>query len=83
MSTKDERFLIEIYTQIQSAEKPKQGVDPQLIGKKMGFSPKQVESILRWLFQANFLKKIGEDRVILTPHGETITKELLKDGRSS
>lgn len=72
--TKDELFVKELYKHLKEQET----VDPFLVGRRLGYSERQVKNILRGLMQANFVKRFAEGEVALTSLGEELARSLLK-----
>lgn len=74
-TTKDELFLLKLY-ELGGAE---QEVDRYHIGKAIGQNTKGVDTIVKHLAQANFVKKGRDEALILTPHGMRLVLELIKE----
>ncbi|MFY7979877.1 MAG: hypothetical protein ACOVON_07505 [Sediminibacterium sp.] len=49
------------------------------IGKRAQIQPKAVDAICKLLVQANFIKKLGECDVYITPHGQSLANKLLEE----
>lgn len=81
--TKDENFVLWLYRTASEAGDVELPLNKYTIGEKAGIHPKAVNAITKLLVQANFIKKVGEDDVRLTPHGEQLALRLLgeKDPR--
>lgn len=73
--TKDELFVKELYKRLQERET----IDPYFVGRKLGYSERQIKNILQGLMQANFVKRYSSDEVALTPLGEELARSLLKN----
>lgn len=74
--TKEEKFLLAIYSTIKET-KPKEGiVDALALSKQLGMNEFQLKQFLRALGQSNFIKKYGEYEVGLTENGARLAEEL-------
>jgi len=74
-TTKDELFLLKLY-ELGGVENE---VDRYLIGRAIGQNTKGVDTIVKHLAQANFVKKGSESSLILTPHGLRLVQEIAKE----
>lgn len=75
--TKDENYVIWLYRTAKDAGDIEMPLNKYDIGVKAGLHPKAVDAITKLLVQANFIKKVGELDVRLTPHGEKLALRLL------
>jgi Mn-dependent DtxR family transcriptional regulator len=65
--TPDERFLIELHRIVQvDGDGP---VEWLRVATLIGQTERSVRNIVKLLAQANFIKKVGDTEVRLTPHG--------------
>lgn len=72
--TKEERYLLKLY---ELANKSDQEINRYTVGQAMGQKEKGVDTIVRLLAQANFVKKgEEEDAIYLTENGLTLIAEL-------
>ncbi len=71
--TKDERFLIEVYKAKLAGQ---ESVDPAQIAKKLGYKANLTKEILKGLQQANFVKALSPEELIITEHGEELARSL-------
>jgi hypothetical protein len=75
-TTKDELFLLKLYEMALALGSPEEEIDRYAIGKAIGQNDKGVDTIVKHLAQANFVKK-GLDRALfLTPHGIRLVEYL-------
>lgn len=78
-TTKDERFLIKLHEMALAAGDVTAEIDRYLIGQAIGQNDKGIDTIVKHLAQANFIKK-GEGNVLyLTNNGLGLVDTLLKD----
>lgn len=75
--TKDENFVLWLYRTATEAGDIDLPFNKYVVGAKAGLNPKAVDAITKLLIQANFIKKVGEDDVRITPHGEKLALRLL------
>jgi Mn-dependent DtxR family transcriptional regulator len=75
--TKDENYVLWLYRTAQESGDLESSFDRYAIGQKAGINPKAVNAICKLLIQANFIKKAGEEQVMLTKHGEQLAIRLL------
>lgn len=73
--TRDERFLVELFLLTQNSID--EGIDSLEVGKKLGYKEKLIYNILRGLMQANFVKRVDDDAIKLTPQGLALVKDLM------
>ena len=74
--TKDEMFLLKLYELAIERGGPEEAIDRYLMGQAIGQNDKGIDTIVRHLAQANFIKKSGENDVYLTPPGLKLVKTL-------
>ncbi len=73
--TADERFLIQFYQLADGkADKP---VAIAKAARAARLKETAVKTIIKHLAQANLIKKVGDDAVMLTAHGIELAEELL------
>ena len=78
-TTKDELFLIKLHQMALATGDAMAEIDRYVIGKAIGQNDKGINTIVKHLAQANFVKK-GEGNVLyLTTHGLGLVDALLKD----
>ncbi len=77
--TKDENFMLCLYQAALEQDELDQPLDKYEIGQKASLNPKAVQAITRLLIQANFICKVGEEQVRLTPHGAKLAIRLLEE----
>ncbi len=75
-TTKDELFLLKLYEIASARGSPDKEVDRYLIGRAIGQNDKGINTIVKHLAQANFVKKGHENSVYLTPHGMKLVSDL-------
>lgn len=75
--TKDEHFVLWLYRLAKEAGDPEMALNRYEVGQKIGLHPRGVNAICKLLVQANFIKKVGEEEVRLTPHGLKLAERLL------
>jgi hypothetical protein len=80
-TTKDELFLMKLYELAVAQGGPEENIDRYVIGRAIGQNDKGIDTIIRHLAQANFIKKITGNSIHLTPHGIKLVEHLLKDLR--
>lgn len=78
-TTKDELFLLKLYEIALGKGHLKQSVDRYQIGRAIGQNNKGIDTIVRHLAQANFIKKQETDQVYLTDHGFQLVQTLLAE----
>lgn len=77
--TADERFVLCLYEAVSASGDADTPFNRYEIGKKASIHPKGVDAICKLLVQANFIKKAGEDNIVLTSNGERLALKLLMD----
>ena len=75
-TTKDELFLLKLYEMAVKKGDPEKEVDRYAIGKAIGMQDHGIDTIIKHLAQANFIKKCSDNRVYLTPHGVKLVEHL-------
>jgi Mn-dependent DtxR family transcriptional regulator len=78
-ATKDELFLLKLYEMATALGSPEEEVDRYVIGRAIGQNDHGVDTIIKHLAQANFVKKSSGDALYLTPHGLKLVEELRKE----
>ncbi len=68
-TTKDELFLLKLYELALKKGDPEKEIDRYAIGKAIGMQDHGIDTIIKHLAQANFIKKCSDNCVYLTPHG--------------
>jgi predicted transcriptional regulator len=74
--TKDTNYVMALYDMAKEAGDLFQPLNKYDVGIRAGIKSRAVDAITKLLVQANFIKKVGEDDIILTPHGENLVKRL-------
>jgi len=75
-TTKDEMFLLKLYELAMEQDGPEEAIDRYIIGQAIGQNDKGIDTIIRHLAQANFIKKSGGNHIYLTPHGLKLVETL-------
>jgi hypothetical protein len=75
-TTKDELFLLKLYTLAAASGDVESEIDRYLIGRAIGQNNKGIDTIVKHLAQANFVKKGDGDAVYLTAHGLKLAQTL-------
>lgn len=78
-TTKDELFLLKLYELSQRKGTPYEEIDRYEVGKAIGQNDRGVDTIVKHLAQANFVKKGEEKSFYLTPHGLRLVERLLTE----
>ena len=78
-TTKDELFLLKLYEMALARGGPEEEVDRYAIGRAIGQNDHGVDTIIKHLAQANFVKKGPGDVLHLTPHGLKLVEHLKKE----
>jgi hypothetical protein len=68
-TTKDELFLLKLYEMATKLGGPEEEVDRYVVGRAIGQNDKGINTIVKHLAQANFVKKGEGEALFLTPHG--------------
>ena len=74
--TKDELYLLKLYNMALEQGDPYAEVDRYAVGRAVGYNDKSVDSLVRLLLQANFLKKGEGQSLYFTDHGLQLVKQL-------
>ncbi len=77
--TSDERYMICLYETALELGDPETVLNKYDVGLKVGIHPKGVHAITQLLMRANFIKREGEDKIYLTPHGISLAQRLLAE----
>lgn len=75
-TTKDELFLLKLYELAVAKGGPEEEVDRYVIGKAIGQNDHGIDTIIKHLAQANFIKKCSDNSIYLTPHGLKLVEHL-------
>ena len=67
--TPDERFLFKLYEAVIERGDPHAEIEILGIARSLGQKETATKNIIKHLAQANFVKKVGETRVVLTRRG--------------
>jgi hypothetical protein len=78
-TTKDELFLIKLYELALKKGSPEEEVDRYVIGKAIGMQDHGIDTIIKHLAQANFIKKCSDNCIYLTPHGINLVEHLREE----
>lgn len=76
-TTKDELFLIKLHEMALKLGGSEEEVDRYAVGRAIGQNDKGVDTIVKHLAQANFVKKGTEEALYLTAHGLKLVQQLL------
>jgi Mn-dependent DtxR family transcriptional regulator len=77
--TPDEKYIICLFEAVQQAGDIDTLFNRYEIGGLAGINPKGVNAICKLLIQANFIKKRGEEEIVLTPNGQKLAERLLEE----
>jgi hypothetical protein len=76
--TKDEQFIISLH--LAEVEIGEDSIfDRYEIGRRAGLNPKAVDAISKLLIRSNFIKKAGEDGIVMTLRGRELSLRLLEE----
>jgi hypothetical protein len=75
-TTKDELFLLKLYELAVAKGGPEEEIDRYVIGKAIGQNDHGIDTIIKHLAQANFIKKCSDNSIYLTPHGLKLVEHL-------
>lgn len=78
-TTKDELFLLKLYEMASQQGNPEEEVDRYAIGRAIGQNDKGVDTIVKHLAQANFVKKGNGSALYLTAHGMRLVEQIAKE----
>ncbi len=77
--TKEEKYLVNVYQTALKLGDIYCAVDRFEVGNAIGLHPRGIKTISHQLTQANFIKKISDSQVSLTPHGEKLVHNLIDE----
>lgn len=77
--TKDEMFILRAYEEVERLDDKDAILNRYHIGKLAGITEKGVDAITNLLSRANFIKKIGDEEMILTSNGVNLALRLLDE----
>ena len=75
-TTKDELFLLKLYELAVKKGSPEEEIDRYAIGKAIGMQNHGIDTIIKHLAQANFIKKCSDNCIYLTLHGISLVEYL-------
>ena len=75
--TPDEKFLIAVYKKAKEKGNPQIPVNFKKIALEIGQKETAIKNIIKHLAQANFVKKVEEHLIQLTPRGCALVEEIL------
>lgn len=78
-TTKDELFLLKLYEMASQLGNPEEEVDRYAIGRAIGQNDKGVDTIVKHLAQANFVKKGDGTALYLTTHGMKLVEQIAQE----
>jgi predicted transcriptional regulator len=78
-TTKDELFLLKLYDMALALGSPEEEIDRYAIGRAIGQNDHGIDTIIKHLAQANFIKKTSGNSVYLTPHGIKLVEHLREE----
>lgn len=78
-TTKDELLLLKLYELAGNAGDPLSEIDRYAIGKEIGQNTHAIDTIIRHLAQANFVKKGDGNAIYLTTNGVALVQQLLTE----
>jgi len=67
--TPDEKFLVQLYKRAHEDGDPYKPIDYRGIAASLGQKESAVRNIMKLLAKANFIKKVDDTTILLTPHG--------------
>ncbi len=79
-TTKDELFLLKLYELAVKKGSPEKEIDRYVIGRAIGMQNHGIDTIIKHLAQANFIKKCSDNCIYLTLHGISLV-EFLRNER--
>lgn len=74
--TLEEQFLLKLYTLASQTGDPETPFSATYVGNALRLSPNKVKNISNILAQTNFIRKIGDGEICLTPHGLKLVEKL-------
>lgn len=75
--TKEERYILAVYHALKREGDMDASLDPLSVGRSIGLQDKGIQTIIKVLFQANFLKKNKDGTVRLARGGLELCNRLL------
>ena len=78
-TTKDELFLLKLHEMALASGDATNEIDRYVIGQAIGQNDKGIDTIVKHLAQANFVKKGDGNVLYLTDNGMGLVDLLLKD----
>lgn len=75
-TTKDELFLLKLYELAVKKGNPEKEIDRYVIGKAIGMQNHGIDTIIKHLAQANFIKKCPDHCIYLTLNGISLVEFL-------
>lgn len=78
-TTKDELFLLKLYELAVAKGGPEEEIDRYVIGRAIGQNNHGIDTIIKHLAQANFIKKCSDNCIYLTPHGIKLVEHLREE----
>ena len=67
--TPDEKFLIQLYKIAHQNGDPYKAIDYRGVAARLGQKESAVKNIIKLLAKANFITKVDDTMILLTPHG--------------
>jgi Mn-dependent DtxR family transcriptional regulator len=67
--TPDEKFLMQLYKVAHQNGDPFIAIDYRGIAASLGQKESAVKNIMKLLAKANFIKKVDDTTILITPHG--------------
>lgn len=78
-TTKDELLMLKLFEMAEKAGDPQTEIDRYAIGKQIGQAAHAMDTIIKHLAQANFVKKGEGSAIFLTPNGIELVEHLLTE----
>ncbi len=78
-TTKDELFLLKLHELALAKGGAEENIDRYYIGREIGMNQHGIDTIIKHLAQANFIKKLPDNSVYLTPNGISLVENLKKE----
>lgn len=75
--TVEEKFMIRIFEAAIAEGDPNAPINAREVGRSLAQGERAITSTIRLMAQANFIKKVDEDTVILTDNGRALVHDLL------
>ena len=76
--TKEEKLLLKIFEVAKMQANFDLPINVYEIGRSLGQREKSLKTTIQILAQANFIKKIDDENVIITENGKNLAQSLLK-----